>query len=448
MSGGYEFSHLFSANTIAFSPGTTFLATAYLNRIVVRSTASLQVVRTWACIRPPEALASSSKQKAGCSSAQDPVLDEFLIDSLQWSRDSLYLLVYSSQVKMAWVYGIAQEGESARIGGSGVEGLVRVEWGRGARDVLAWQEFDSKINIYDLSTGTTSVIQNTKSSNGSCHSYSHDSRYIAVAEKHLGKEYLGVYDILDQYALIRHYSIHTTDVQSIEWSPCGRYIAICDSPLSYSLHIHSALGPLLAHFTPASPTFSSTPNEISGLGIKLVTWAPSGRWLTIGGWDGKIRILENEGWRCVCEIAWGSRALEKSATIWREPSDWLRDTRGRGIVQFDRQPHPCGGGVYIWDQESGWVEEDMAMGDASVETGKGGNMEGVGVPTRTEFSAIDLEWSPDGTALAIEDRSQFCLLYDGDSAEEQDDGPEADRSSFMWDGVGEGLRDVLEEGEE
>ncbi|ODO12099.1 hypothetical protein I350_00885 [Cryptococcus amylolentus CBS 6273] len=538
MSGGYEFSHLFSASTIAFSPGTTFLATAHHNRIVVRSTATLQVVRTWACTRPPAPLPPPfNKAKPTPSTAQDPLpADEFTIDSLQWSRDSMYLLVYSSQVKMAWVYGIAQEGESARIGGMGVEGLLRVEWGRAGRDVLSWQEFDTKMNIYDLSTGNTSVIQNAKTG----HTYSHDSRYIAVAEKHYGKEYIGVYDVLDQYALIRHHPLHTTDVQGIEWSPCGRYIAVWDSPLSYSLHIHSALGPLLAHFTPSSPTFSSTPNEISGLGIKLVTWAPSGRWIAVGGWDGKVRVLENEGWRCVCVVAWGTRAVERSSTIWREPGDWLRDTRGRGIVQFDRQPHPCtfptnrpdstkpmprtgisqltfnpsstlllirldsqpntihlhtflptptseqptvthlasgifarevrrarwnprgnklavatgGGGVYVWDEESGWVEEDSGVGDASVEAGRGGNMEAVGIPTRTEFSAIDLQWSPDGTALVIQDRAQFCLLYDGDSAEEakeersDEEESQADRSSFMWDGVGEGLHDVLEEGDE
>lgn len=30
-----------------------------------------------------------------------------------------------------------------------------------------------------------------------------DSRYLAVTEKHLGKDYIGVYDILDGYNLLR-----------------------------------------------------------------------------------------------------------------------------------------------------------------------------------------------------------------------------------------------------
>lgn len=35
------------------------------------------------------------------------------------------------------------------------------------------------------------------------YTYSPDSRYLAVTERHLGKEYIGVYDILDGYNLLR-----------------------------------------------------------------------------------------------------------------------------------------------------------------------------------------------------------------------------------------------------
>jgi hypothetical protein len=86
------------------------------------------------------------------------------------------------------------------------------------------------------------------------------------------------------------------------------------------------------------------------MGIKTVTWAPSGRWVAIGGWDNKVRIVESEGWRCVGLMSWGGRVNDKTVvslslkvllmghtdmgkTVWREPSDWIKDTRGRGIVQ-------------------------------------------------------------------------------------------------------------------
>jgi hypothetical protein len=54
------------------------------------------------------------------------------------------------------------------------------------------------------------------------------------------------------------------------------------------------------------------PSEDPGLGIRTIAWAPGGRHLAIGGWDGKVRIIENEGWRCVGLMSWGARVGDKS----------------------------------------------------------------------------------------------------------------------------------------
>ena len=131
LSGGYEFSQLFHASLLDFSPGSTFLATAHLNRVIVRSTSTLAIVRTFQCIPPPE-------------SSKTPI--DVVIDQLLWSSDSLYIIAFSSKVSTGWMFGLTQEGngeggEVARLGGEAVEGLVRVEWGKGERDVLAWSEF-------------------------------------------------------------------------------------------------------------------------------------------------------------------------------------------------------------------------------------------------------------------------------------------------------------------
>lgn len=155
----------------------------------------------------------------------------------------------------------------------------------------------SKLYIYSLSSGEARLIQNVKPS-ADGYTYSPDSRYLAVTEKHLGKEYIGVYDILDGYNLLRHFPLLTVDVQGVSWSPCGKYIAAWDSPLSVG-HIH---------FNPSSPAFSLAPNETPGLGLRALAWAPGGRWIAVGGWDGKVRIVESDGWRCVCVITCGTRA--------------------------------------------------------------------------------------------------------------------------------------------
>ncbi|KAK4684587.1 WD repeat-containing protein WRAP73, partial [Tremellales sp. Uapishka_1] len=487
MSTGYDFSQIYPSSVLSFSPGSSFLATAVGNRLIVRSTSTLKIVKSCPCLLP--------------SSSAEPIIDQIL-----WSGDSMYLLLYSIKSGLAWVFGLAEEGEGelARIGGEGVEGLSRVEWGRVGRQVLAWSDFGLRITIYDLTCGQARCIQHPKSS-VNCHSYAPDGRHLAVAEHHGGKDHIGIYDVHDSYALVRHFQLRTTDVQGIAWSPCGKWIAAYDSLLSYSLDIHSPLGAHLAHFSFTSASFSPGASTADpGLGIRLIAWAPGGQHLAIGGYDGKVRILESEGWRCVAVMSYEGRTSEKNTTIWREPVDWLRETRGRGIVQFDKLPShsslptnrtakptisqiafspssslllirldsspnlihihtflpnpithhttilfsdpvraaafsPKGecervvvatrtGGVFFWEKEGSWVSEGEE---------NDGLMEGVGIPSRDPFSVQETTWSPDGTVLAIQDKAAFCLLYDSEQAEQ----------SNRWDGK-EGLTEVLEEEEE
>ena len=131
LSGGYDFSQLFHASTLSYSPGSTFIATVHGRRLVVRSTATLAIVRTFQCLG---GAASTSRQN-----------DWLSIDQLLWSADSLYIMAFSAKAMTAWIFGLTDEGhgeggEVARIGGEGVEGLTRVEWGRGGREVLAWSD--------------------------------------------------------------------------------------------------------------------------------------------------------------------------------------------------------------------------------------------------------------------------------------------------------------------
>lgn len=139
---------------------------------------------------------------------------------------------------------------------------------------------------------------------------------------------------------IQHFPLPSTtsDIADLAWSPCGRYIAVwetltevsfkhsCrvrypDPESQYLLHIYTPDGRLLTTFspyaslahvpnpsgpsrgTPASsdlPTLAEGDKERSrqerstegwvGLGIRTVRWHPSGDWIAVGGWDGKVRL--------------------------------------------------------------------------------------------------------------------------------------------------------------
>ena len=116
----------------------------------------------------------------------------------------------------------------------------------------------------------------------------------------------------------------------------------------FSASIYLPVGLRLAEFTPSSPTFAPAESDF-GLGIRTMAWAPGGQYLALGGWDGRLRVLENEGWGCIATVQWGSRITDHNVvsrlclfgdraeqqTVWREPSDWIKDTRGHGIVQCE-----------------------------------------------------------------------------------------------------------------
>lgn len=128
---GYDFSQLYHSSLVVYSPGTTFIATAHQNRIIVRSTTTLQIVRAWLCT-PSTPIASSSKTSS-----------EFHIDTLQWSDDGSYILAVAKST--VWIFALAEEGngesgEVARVG-EGLEGCVKAEWGKGSRDVIVWSDY-------------------------------------------------------------------------------------------------------------------------------------------------------------------------------------------------------------------------------------------------------------------------------------------------------------------
>lgn len=80
----------------------------------------------------------------------------------------------------------------------------------------------------------------------------------------------------------------------------------------YGAHIYSPLGPLLHSFTPSSHSFSPVSStEDPGLGVRCATWAPGGRWLALGGWDGRVRVIESEGGRCIANVGWATKTAER-----------------------------------------------------------------------------------------------------------------------------------------
>lgn len=100
--------------------------------------------------------------------------------------------------------------------------------------------------------------------------------------------------------------------------------------MEYKLHILSLAGDVQG-------TFSPKPNP--GFGVRNVAWHPTGMFLAVAGWDDKIHILDGLTWSAAATLELLSK-IPMGATLWREPSNWLETTQGRGFLSYERLQGP------------------------------------------------------------------------------------------------------------
>jgi WD40 repeat protein len=108
----YQFSKVYRASCVAYSPGSTFIATALLDKVSVRSTSSLECIRTWTCAAPD-----------GPSTSSTP---DVTVDRLDWSPSGGCLFAFSHARGLVWVFDLAQDHVVARVGGD----ILKAEWGQ------------------------------------------------------------------------------------------------------------------------------------------------------------------------------------------------------------------------------------------------------------------------------------------------------------------------------
>lgn len=94
-------------------------------------------------------------------------------------------------------------------------------------------------------------------------------------------------------------------------------------------------------------------NEVAGggLGIRTVEWRPNGDLLSIGGYDEKLRLLEQDEWQEAAMLDHSIKTIMPftpragvqglgELIAWREPQRWMQETGGRGIVSYERSTLP------------------------------------------------------------------------------------------------------------
>lgn len=315
-----------SGNLASFSPGAHFILNVVENTLIVRRTDTLQITRTWTITTPSSTASILSNSKSIPSNSG--VSPEGWISHAGWSCDSEYLLAASAKKGIVEVFKLRDENWNARIE-AGVEGLLKAEWAPDGRHILCFSQWGLRVTIWSLITGNATYIQFPIHPDRG-YAFRSDSRYFILAERHRSKDAMGVYDTTDCYKLVRHFPVPTSNLSSLALSPTGNHIAIWEGVLEYKLHILSLAGDVQG-------TFSPKPNP--GFGVRNAAWHPTGMFLAVAGWDDKIHILDGLTWSAAATLELSSK-IPAGATLWREPSNWLETTQGRGFLSYERLQGP------------------------------------------------------------------------------------------------------------
>ncbi|KAI5856912.1 hypothetical protein BZA05DRAFT_161638 [Tricharina praecox] len=308
-----EFSSVFrAANGSVPSPNGTLIASIVPPKLVVRSASTLHVQRVinlnprfaanvkfmkWSPVPSNDVISAAwngfwCKRRSGIDNSEE----EGTITQRVLLADSDIIQVFDVKDEK-WTATISQ----------GFGGIKNVEFGRNADEVVVFSEFQLKVTVWNLITSKHVEISHPKFSNKG-YGYRPFTSHFAILTRS------GTHDVVSihqntTYRVCSTFTLPTIDAQGLKWSPCGRWLAVWDSPtVGYRVLVYTADGHL----------YRTHEKPCEGLGVKTVEWSPSGDFLTIGSYDGKMCFLSNYTFSPVISMNHTRTIRLPGVTVWSE----------------------------------------------------------------------------------------------------------------------------------
>ena len=175
---------------------------------------------------------------------------------------------------------------SATITGasSNIGKIANVEFGHTSNEILIFSDFGVKITLWSLVSSRGVEIRDPKfAARG--YSYRPETGHLAILTRPTAHDVVlllapGTRELLGSFTLA------TIDAQGLVWSPDGKWLVIWDAASSgYKVLVYTADGHLYRTMTGGQDA-----NNI-GLGVKSVAWSAGGAYLAVGGYDGRVSLL-------------------------------------------------------------------------------------------------------------------------------------------------------------
>jgi WD40 repeat protein len=137
-------------------------------------------------------------------------------------------------------------------------------------------------------------------------SFSPNGLFLSVVERENGKDSVTIIR-LDTWEAICNFQLSTVDASDLKWSPNSMFLCVSDSVLEYKVQIYSLNGTLIKEIS----------QKEESLGIKKIAWEPNGRYVAIGSYDSKIRLLKYKSWKIIAEFSHNAK-VNQDCIIFQE----------------------------------------------------------------------------------------------------------------------------------
>lgn len=282
----------------AFSPDGCLIASASKKRLYIRETKTVHDIVTFTC--------------------QDS------INHIEWSPDSLFVLCALHKKGLVQVWSVNDDTWTCNLT-NGSLGLTASRWAPDSRHILTTTDFKLRVIVWSLINKTASYIECAKFSTNKL-AFSKDGKYMVVAERRDCRDSICLLSC-DTWDMLTRFNVDCIDMAVVVFSPDGCSLAVCDSKLEYKVVIYSIDGRLLFSF--------SAGDDIALLGVKCVTWCPSNRYLFIGSYDQKVRVLNTITWKPVCALTHSAKISKPGVLVYEENDDAVDGTADQFIIYED-----------------------------------------------------------------------------------------------------------------